>query len=505
MISNLKTLRESVIFLIIGTRKLSFIRFAKNKIVSSKSYDITPNSSQDELKLHFRDYFLGKDGIPVCIVFDIPNQSFTEYRFLKSIGASAIHQSIIKKISNDIPQEAIHDYIKIQDPGNAKKGENIFQVTSLVKTPLVAICIDLLHKFPNPIAGYFSNIIEMPSICDGRSLVPGFTKPAPVVEQDALDVRERHEDDINISVQYSDYAIVNFALYQNKRILFHHSIVCSEITKDVQKEINSTMSTAIDYAKQLNKECYVYVYGSQSFLRNILETTFDPKIVYFIQSDLPNTKAIYHRSFITQSTVENNALHITSYKCLTNATHFVENKEFFATHAKYKMIKLGSFFSLLALCLFAIYEFFAAYPALVMLFGDAGKMPSINVRTVTKNITEVEQTTIKQKYLVMLYTNLANDGYSQFRTKFDPLVNGDTHLTKMMYTCKSECNSGNADIAINISAKTKDMTTYYSFISEVQRAFYNYNVAKQTISDKKSDNIQFTLDISAQTTNTKSI
>lgn len=506
MISNLKTLKESVIFLIISTRQLFFIRFANGKIVSSKYYDITLNSTQDELKVHFRDYFLGKDGIPVCILFDIPNQSFTEYRFLKSIGSAAVNQSIIKKISNEIPQEAIHDYVKVYDPENAKKNENIFQVTSLVKTQLTVACIELLHKFPNPIAGYFSMIIEMPSICDGTTKIPSFPKPSPIVEKDVLDIREKHYDDINIAVQCNENSIVNFVLYQGQRILFQHSIVCLEITKDVQKEINSTITTVTGYAKQLNKDYYIYVYGTQSFLKNILETNADADLVYFLQSDLPNTKSIYHRGFASQSTVENSAMHLIAYKCLYNAVHFIENKEFFVTHAKYKLIKLTSLFSLAILFIITIYQFFSSYPALVMLFDDKTKLPTINVATVTTNITNIEKTTIKQKQLISLYNNLSQDGYTQFKTKFNPLFTNNTYLTSFSYTCKKECNTPNSEIFVNVAGTTEDMTSYYGFISELQRAFYNYNVAKQTIEDKKTDNVNFILDISSsQQTNSNNL
>lgn len=503
MISNLKTLRESVIFLVIGSRKLSFVRFVNGKVFSTKYYDITPNSAQDEIKAHLRDYFLGKEGIPVCLLFDIPNQSFTEYRFLKSIGASAIQQSITKKISNDIPQEAIHDYIKISATDTTKKTENVFQVTSLIKTPIVSICIELLHKFPNPIAGYFSMIIEMPAVCDGFTSVVRLHKPSPVVEQDALDVRERHEDDINIAIQYSDSAIINFVLYQGKRILFHHSIICSEITKDIQKEINSTVLTILDYCKQLNKDYYMYVYGTQSFLRSVLETSVNPKCVYFIQSDSPNPKIMYHKNYITQSFAENNSIHVSAYKCLHDAAHFVENKEFFITHLKYKMVKLGSFISLIVLCGIMIYEIFSAYPAIIDFFGNQGSPPSINITTVTHNITAIESTMARQKYLVMLYTNLANDGYTQFRNKLDPIIKNNIFLTRLLYSCASDCNAGNAVMHVNIDARSSDTSEYYSFVSDVQRAFYNYNVTKQSMTDNNSDGVKFTLDISTQTTNTQ--
>lgn len=488
--------------MVMGSKKLSFIRFVKGKIFSTKYYDITPNSTQEEIKVHFRDYFLGKEGIPVCILFDIPNQSFTEYRFLKSIGAGAVQQSIIKKISNDVPQEAIHDYIKITVADDVKKTENVFQVTSLIKTPIVSACIELLHKFPNPIAGYFSMIMEMPTVCDGFSSVAGLPRPNPVVEQDALDMRERQEDDVNIAVQYSDESIINIVLYQGKRILFHHSIVCSEITKDVQKEINSTVLTVIDYCRQLSKDYYMYVYGTQSFLRNILETSVNPKLVYFIQSDSPNPKVMYHRNYITQSFTENNSIHITVYKCLSGAAHFIENKEFFITHLKYKMVQLGSFASLVALCGVMIYTIFAAYPAIVDLLSNKDKSASINITTVTNNITTIESEMSKQKSLVMLYTNLANDGYAQFRKKLDPIIKNDTYLTRLLYSCSAECNGGDAVIQVSLEAKSSNIDEYYEFISDIQRAFYNYNVAKQSVSDG-ADGVKFMLDISTQTTNTQ--
>ena len=108
MFSKLGILKQNVIFLFIGSKELYFIRFIKGKIFSTRSYKTTYSTEHDSIKTFFKDYFIGKEGIPVCIIYDIPNQIFTEYKFLKSINAQAVHQSIIKKIT----QEALVKYAR---------------------------------------------------------------------------------------------------------------------------------------------------------------------------------------------------------------------------------------------------------------------------------------------------------------------------------------------------------------------------------------------------------
>ena len=248
MFSKLNALKHNVIFLFIGNRELMFVRFVAGKIFSTRSHKVSYDTEQNSIKGFFKDYFTGKEGIPVCIVYDIPNQVFTEYNFAKSINATAVRQSIMRKISQEVLQEAVHEYFKINTQ-NKKSSENTYQVVSLVRTPTASLCLDLLGKFPNPIAGYFSMLLEMPSVCEGSAKKVKLPKPIRVVEQDELDVKERDIDDLCIAIQHSPISGVNFVLYQGKRVLFQNTISCKKIDESIQNEINATVTTILEYCK----------------------------------------------------------------------------------------------------------------------------------------------------------------------------------------------------------------------------------------------------------------
>ncbi len=494
MLSKLEILKKNVIFLFIGSRELYFIRFLDGKIFSTRLYKSSYNTKVDSLKSFFKDYFLGKEGIPVAIVFDIPHQSFTEYRFLKAISKIAIHHSIIKKISQDIPQEAIHDYC-IVPSSDARSNENVYQVTSLIKTATVAACLDLLQKFPNPIAGYFSITLEMPTICEGNVRRVQMAKPIPILEQDAIDIREKGHDELTVSIQYSPISGINFSLSQGKKILFHHHIICSQITEDLQKEINTTSLTIIDYIRQLNLEYKVYVYGSENLLKSILKTTFDQTLTYYTQSELQNAKFFYHKDY-SENLATVNTLDAIAFKCLYEPTFFIENKSFFSTILKHYARKASMFLFTFVVILIFLYQLFMSAVSAMESFTKYRNSNSLDVSNVMNKVNVLEKSIANQKQIVSFYSSFSTDVYFSLFEQIAPLVKGSAYIKGITYSCSLECYGANAIIDVEIVGNATELQDYYSLISDIRRIFYRYEITKKIDESTNDFTVQLTNKIS---------
>jgi|GEM_PF-5413085 len=477
MISSLEILKRNSIFLFIGSRELYFVRFLNGKIFSTRIYKISYNTENDSLKTFFKDYLIGKEGIPIAIVFDVPNQSFTEYKFLKAISKTAIHHSIIKKISQDVPQEAVHDY-QIINSNEAKSTENVYQVVSLVKTLNTNIFLELLQKFPNPIAGYFSMTIEVIDICEGNVRKIHMPKPTPIIEQDALDVRDKTQDELSVIVQYSPISGVNFSLSQGSKVLFHHHIACVQIDQTAQKEINTTVFTIADYARQLNLEYRVYIYGSESLLRAMLKTSFDHTIIYYTQSDLPNAKLFYHKNY-SENLETVNTLDAIAFKCIYEPTFFIKNKQFFSAISKHyakKLLMMMLAFGII--CMFA-YEVFMSTLSAVESFTKYRNANSLDVSHIMNRVEGLEKNIEGQKKAVNFYSLFTTDIYFSFFEQLKPLLKGTAYVKGITYSCSAECYGANAVMEITINGNAEQLQDYYSFVSDIRRVFYRYEITRK--------------------------
>ncbi len=492
MFANLEILKRNSIFLFIGSRELYFVRFVNGKIFSTRVYKISYNTENDNLKSFFKDYFIGKEGIPVAIIFDVPNQSFTEYKFLKAISATAIHHSIIKKISQDVPQEAVHDYYTISS-SDAKSTENAYQVVSLVKTLNTSLYIDLLLKFPNPIAGYFSMTLEVLDICEGNVRKIHMPKPMPVIEQDILDIRDKTHDELTVVAQYSPISGVNFSLSQGTKILFHHHISCTQIDQATQKEINTTVFTIADYATQLALEYRVYVYGSESLLKAILKTSFDHTTIYYTQSELPNAKLFYHKGY-SENLETVNTLDAIAFKCIYEPTFFIKNKQFFSTifkhYAKKSTIILMALF---IMCTFA-YQTFMMTMSAVESFTKYRNKNALDVSHILNRVESLGRNIENQKKSVNFYSQFTTELYFSFFEQLKPLVKGTAYLKAVNYACSSECYGANAVIEITINGNAEQLQDYYSLVSDIRRVFYRYEITRK-IDESTSD---FTIKLTNQ-------
>ena len=477
MFSKLGILKQNVIFLFIGSKELYFIRFIKGKIFSTRSYKTTYSTEHDSIKTFFKDYFIGKEGIPVCIIYDIPNQIFTEYKFLKSINAQAVHQSIIKKITQEVPQEAIHDYLKITT-NDAKKTENVYQVVSLIRTPVAHICTDLLQKFPNPIAGYFSIILEMPSICEGNTKRINLPKAIPVIEQDALDIKEEGVDDLNIAIQHSPISGINFSLYQGNRVLFHHHVVCNKIDDDTQKEVNTTATTIVDYCTQLNVEYQTYIYGSEVLLKSILKTNIEVKSLYYTQAEVSDAKFFYHKQYNANFT-KANTLDSIAFKCLYEPVLFIPNKNFFSAITKYYTTKFSLVLGAFLIIAFFVYELFLSSLSVLSSFTKYHSNNSLNISNVMNKVETLEHDINKKKAMVNFYSNFTQESYQVFIKQIRELVKGSVYIKNISYSCMAECNNANPSLEISISGNAQDLQDYYNLVSDIRRIFFRYDISRK--------------------------
>ncbi len=497
MFAGLEILKRNSIFLFIGSRELYFVRFLNGKIFSTRVYKISYNTESDSLKSFFKDYFIGKEGIPVAIIFDVPNQSFTEYKFLKAISSTAIHHSIIKKISQDVPQEAIHDYYTLSSH-DAKSTENVYQVVSLVKTLNTSLCIDLLLKFPNPIAGYFSMTLEVLDICEGNVRTIHMPKPMPVVEQDILDVRDKTHDELTVVAQYSPISGINFSLSQGTKILFHHHIPCTQIDQAIQKEVDTTVFTIADYATQLGLEYRVYVYGSESLLKSVLKTSFDNTSIYYTQSDLPNAKLFYHKGY-SDNLETVNTLDAIAFKCIYEPTFFIKNKQFFSTILKHYTKKSATILVAIAIMFMFAYQAFMMAMSAVESFTKYRNANSLDVSHMLSRVENLGRNIEHQKKTVTLYSQFTTDTYFSFFEQLKPLVKGTAYIKGIAYSCSSECYGANAAIEVTINGNAEQLQDYYSLVSDIRRVFYRYEITRK-IDESSND---FVVKLTNQTSNNK--
>lgn len=478
MAMHLNSLRENVIFLVVGNREIRFIRFVSGKIFSSRSHKVSYDADQGAVKSFFKDYFIGKSGIPVCIIFDIPNQSFTEYSFSKSINSKAVHHSIIRKSGQDISQDAIHDYFKI-DSLNKKKSDNAYQVVSLVQTSIASIYIDLLNKFPNPLAGYFSMILEMPSVCEGQAKRINLSPAIPVVKQDDFDIEGGDIDDLSIAVQFSPISGINFALYQGRRILFHHTIVCKAINSTLESEIHTTVETALSYCKQSNVGYRSYIYGDDDLLQAMLRTKINSKSLFYIQNHVSDAKSFYHKKY-SMSNTKVQLLDIIASKCLYEPTFFIENKVYFATIFKYRLKKAT--LTLLALCtaIFFIYTVCTSSLSVLSAFTKYNNQGTLNIDNVMMKVQTLEDNVSKQRHMVDFYAFFPLDVYQhKFFSKFKALVHGTTHIVDIMYTCVKNCHTHSIIFDVSITGHVLELQDYYTLVSDVRRVFFQHEINRK--------------------------
>lgn len=477
MSSYLNFLKKNVIFLFIGNRELYFLRFLNGKIFAMRSQKISYDTEHDTIKTFFKDYFTGKEGIPVCIVYDIPNQIFTEYAFSKKINHGNVKQAIIKKINNEIAQEAIHDFFQIKH-STEKSSENTYQVVSLVKTSISSICLDLLNKFPNPIAGYFSTILEMPAVCEGTVRSIKMQKPVTVIEQDILDIKEKGVEDLDISIQQSPISGINFCLHQGKRVLFHHNLACNKIDDNVQKEINSTVVTILDYCKQLDVDYRCYIYGSESFLKSLLTTDLEKTSIYYTHPEIIDPKFFYHKQFNINFT-KGNSLDSLAFKCLYEPTFFIKNKSFFITLFKSLILKgILIMFAVFAI-LFFIYQFLTSSSYIVKAITRYDNDSNLNIMKVVNEISSMEKDVSSKKEIVDFYSAFSKDSYKQFYDDVRSLVHNSIYITELNYSCLKDCNGQNAIFEGIIVGNASDLQDYYTIISDIRRVFFRHEIERK--------------------------
>ena len=489
MFSKLEILKKNSIFLFVGSRDLYFIRFLSGKIYSTRLYKASYNTEADSLKSFFKDYLLGKEGVPIVIFFDIPHQVFTEYRFLKTIGKIAVQHSIIKKISQDTPQDAIHDYyqISIQD---AKHNENVYQVTSLIKTATVSACLEILQKFPNPIAGNFSMTLEIPTICEGGIKKIPMAKPIPILETNEEIIK--NFDELTVCIQYSPISGINFSISQDKRIIFHHHIVCYEIIDQAtQKEINTTSITILDYLKQFNVEYKIYIYGSENLLKSILQTEFDQTLIYYTQSELQNAQLFYHKDCSENlSTV--NTLDAIAFKSLHSPSFFIQDKNFFNILFKYYSQKILMILIASLIIITFVYQLFMSFSAALESFTKYRNAHSLDISNVIKRVDVMEKNISEQKKVVNFYSSFSTDLYLSFFEQIIPLIKRTSYIKSIEYSCSSECYSSNAIVEINITGNATDLQDYYSFVSDLRRILYKYEITRKIDESTNDFSVQIT-------------
>lgn len=477
MLTKLGLLKKSVIFIMIGSREVYCIRFIGGKIFSTRSYKTTYSTEADSLKVFFRDYLSGKEGIPICIIYDLPNQVFTEYRFLKSISKKAVHNAITKKIANDIPQGGVHDYQKIHNYGS-KQNEDVYQVVSLIDTPIISICTDLLKKFPNPIAGYFSMLLEMSVVCEGSSKKIQLPIARPIIEKDVLDIKESNVDDVNIAIQHSPISGINFTMYQGTRILFSHNIICGKIDEEVDSDIISTVNTILDHCTQMNAGYNVYVYGSEFLLTKILKTNIDKNFIYYTQPELADSKFFYHKQYSTNFT-KANVLDSIAFHCLYEPILFIENKAFFTAIYKHFFIR---FF--LVLCAFVIiflfiYELYASSMSFMTFLVKRYNGDSININNITHHIEDLEKDVQTKRKVVDFYSQFSHTPYHNFLLSLKNIIKDTSFIKNLSYHCEKNCYGENPQMNVTISGVVSDEQDYYNIVSDLTRVYYNYTVTRK--------------------------
>jgi len=371
----------------------------------------------------------------------------------------------------------VHDY-QIVSSSEARATENVYQVVSLVKTSSINLYIDLLQKFPNPIAGYFAMTLEVIDICEGNVRKIQMPKPIPIIEQDILDVRDKTQDELTVIAQYSPISGVNFSISHANKILFHHNIACIQIDQDTQKEINTTVFTIADYARQLNLEYRVYIYGSESLLKSILKTSFDQTIIHYTQSDLPNAKLFYHKNY-SENLETVNTLDSIAFKCLYEPTFFIKNKQFFSTitkhYAKKSMMMLIAFG---IVCMFA-YEVFMSAMSAVESFTKYQNANSLDVSHMMSRVEGLEKSIEQKKKTVNFYSSFTTDIYLSFFEQLKPLIKGTAYIKGITYSCSAECYGANAVIEVIINGNAEQLQDYYSIVSDIRRVFYRYEITKK--------------------------
>lgn len=477
MFSKLDALKQNVIFLFIGNRELTFVRFVGGKIFSTRSHKVSYDIEQNSIKGFFKDYFVGKEGIPICIVYDIPNQVFTEYTFSKAINTSAIRQAIMRKVGQEISQEAVHEFFKVS-ASNKKSAENIYQVVSLIKTPIASLCLDLLGKFPNPIAGYFSMLLEMTAVCEGSARRVKLPKAIRVIEQDDLDIKERDVDDICVAVQHSPISGINFALYQGKRILFQNIVSCKKIDETIQSEVNATVTTIIDYCKQLNTEYKAYIYGSEALLKCILQTELDVKSLHYTQADVSDAKFFYHKQYNVNLT-KTSTLDVVAFKCLYEPTLFIPNNFFFSAILKHKLTKFSLVVFALFIVAFFIYELFMSSLSVLSSFTKYSNSDPLNISKVLNQVESMEREVNAKKAVVYFYSAFSGNTHRKFYEEFKPLVRGSVYIKSLTYSCRKDCNNSSSVFNVSVSGRTQDLQDYYNLVSDVRRVFFQQNIARK--------------------------
>lgn len=484
----LSILKNNAIFLLIGSHELHFVRFLKGKILSTRSYKLSYDTEHSVVKHFFKEYLSGKEGVPIAIIHDSTNQTFTDYIFPKGLNTKSVKNSINKKINHEITQEAIHDYFKAKD--DKKASESSYQVLSIIKTPITALFLDLIAKFPNPIAGHFSMIIEMQAICEGSLKRIKLPKPIPVIEQDAFEMKEKGYDDLTIVIHQSPISGINFCLYQENKILFSHIIVCSKIHEEVVKEIDSTISTILDYCQQESYEYTAYISGEDTLLQSILATKLDKLSMFYVQPNISETKFFYHKKF-NMNLTKGNSLDAIAFKCLYEPTFFVENKHFLKSALKHFFIK---FFLVLVtvLAVFAFaYNLLSSSSSALQAFTKYGGGNLLNISKVMHDVQTMEKNINDKKEIVDFHTAFSNNSYEDFFKNLKTITRNSIEIKNLSYSCLSSCNGYNAKFEATITGIAPELQDYYSLISDLRRVFYRHEIERKV----NESNGQFTVKI----------
>jgi hypothetical protein len=260
--------------------------------------------------------------------------------------------------------------------------------------------------------------------------------------------------------------------------LFHHHIACVQIDQTAQKDINTTVFTISDYARQLNLEYRVYIYGSESLLRAMLKTSFDQTIIYYTQSDLPNAKLFYHKDY-SENLETVNTLDAIAFKCIYEPTFFIKNKQFFSAISKYYAKKLTMMlFAFGIICMFA-YEVFMSTLSAVESFTKYRNANSLDVSHMMNRVEGLEKSIENKKKTVNFYSLFTTDLYFSFFEQLKPLIKGSAYIKGITYSCTSECYGANAVIEISINGNAEQLQDYYSLVSDIRRVFYRYEITRK--------------------------
>jgi len=130
------------------------------------------------------------------------------------------------------------------------------------------------------------------------------------------------------------------------------------------------------------------------------------------------------------------------------------------------------------ICMFA-YEVFMSTLSAVESFTKYRNANSLDVSHIMNRVEGLEKNIEGQKKAVNFYSLFTTDIYFSFFEQLKPLLKGTAYVKGITYSCSAECYGANAVMEITINGNAEQLQDYYSFVSDIRRVFYRYEITRK--------------------------